>query len=305
MNLSQRQLQAFLVIARLGSFTRAAERLHITQSGLSAMTRDLEKQLDCRLFDRTTRSVALTAAGTQLVPVAARVLAELEAVSDSINRISTRARQILTVGATPLIASDVLPAASAVFTAQHPGINLRIRDLGRQQIQDEVANGTLDVGFGAFFKPASGLERVALAEFPLAFVCPASSDADARRRAPRKMKWTELRDKPLIGLAPENPVQQMIEEHLRRAGRADEERPAYENMQTVLAMVEARFGVAVLPAFVAPACARYAVQLHLLIEPQVPLAFYQITRKGRAVPDGTAALARALKAALQQAPARG
>lgn len=303
MNISQRQLQAFLDIARLGSFTRAAERLHITQSGLSAMTRDLEKQLNCRLFDRTTRSVALTPAGAQLVPVAARVLAELESVSDSINRISTRARQILTVGATPFIASDVLPLAIESFRIEHPEISLRIRDLGRQQIQDDVANGTLDVGFGAFFKPASGLERIALAEFPLALVCPAKNDGGARRRA-RRMKWSELRDQPLIGLSPENPVQQLIEENLRRAGRADEERPAYENIQTVLAMVEAGSGVAVLPSFVAPCCARYAVQLVTLTEPQVSLSFYQITKKGRVTPDGTAALARALTTALQQEPAR-
>ena len=301
MNISQRQLQAFLDIARLGSFTRAAERLHITQSGLSAMTRDLEKQLDCRLFDRTTRSVALTPAGTQLVPVAARVLAELEAVSDSINRISTRARQILTVGATPFIASDVLPLASANFQLQRPQISLRIRDLGRQQIQDDVANGTLDVGFGAFFKPASGLERIALADFPLALVCPLDRDGEPRRRS-KRIKWSDLRDLPLIGLSPDNPVQQLIEEHLQRAGRANEERPAYENFQTVLAMVEARSGVAVLPSFVAPACTRYAVQLFVLAEPEVPLSFYQITKKGRVTPEGTAALARALTAALQQKP---
>jgi DNA-binding transcriptional LysR family regulator len=297
MNLSQRQLQAFLEVARLGSFTRAAERLHITQSGLSAMTRDLETQLNCRLFDRTTRSVVLTAAGTQLVPVAARVLAEIESVSDSINQISTRARQSLTVGATPLIAASVLPAACEAFSRQYPDINLRIRDLSRQQIQDGVASGVLDVGFGAFFKPASGIERTALADFPLAYLSPLAGVSRSTRI--KRTRWSELRNKPLIGLPPENPVQQLIEEHLKRIGRANEERPVYENFQTVLAMVESGFGVAVLPSFVAPACRRYRVRMSVLVEPLVPLSFYQITKKGRITADGTAALAMALKSVFE------
>jgi DNA-binding transcriptional LysR family regulator len=307
MNLSQRQLQAFLEVARLGSFTRAAERLHITQSGLSAMTRDLEAQLHCRLFDRTTRSVVLTAAGVQLVPVAARVLAELTSVSDSINQISTKARQTLTIGATPLIAASVMPAACEAFSRAYPEINLRVRDLGRQQIQDSVAGGVIDVGFGAFFKPASGIERIALADFPLAYLSPMSSIASAKNRSTRvkRTKWSELRNKPLIGLPPENPVQQLIEEHLKRIGRADEERPVYENFQTVLAMVESGFGVAVLPSFVAPACRRYKVQMSVLVEPLVPLSFYQITKKGRITADGTAALASALKAVFQAQSAGG
>lgn len=297
MNLSQRQLQAFLEVARLGSFTRAAERLHITQSGLSAMTRDLETQLNCRLFDRTTRSVVLTAAGMQLVPVAARVLAELESVSDSINQISTKARQILTVGATPMIAASVLPLAAQAFSRAYPDISLHVKDYSRQQIQEGVASGVIDVGFGAYFKPASGIERIALADFPLAYISRAAMGAaDIERRSRvKRIRWSELRNKPLIGLPPENPVQQLIEEHLKRIGRADEERPVYENFQTLLAMVESGFGVAVLPAFIAAACRRYRVEMSILVEPVVPLSFYQITKKGRVMANGAAALAAALK----------
>jgi DNA-binding transcriptional LysR family regulator len=301
MNISQRQLQAFLDIARLGSFTRAAERLHITQSGLSAMTRDLETQLACRLFDRTTRSVALTPAGLQLVPVASRILGELGSVSDAIRQITTRSRQILTVGATPLIASTVLPQACLAFSRDYPQFSVQVKDMGRQHIEDGVASGTLDVGFGAFFKPASGIQRIALADFPLAFISRAEPEAggDSRRTPVKRTRWSALRNKPLLGLLPDNPVQLLIEEHLKRIGRADEERPAYENFQTVLAMVEAGFGTAVLPSFIAPACQRYRVQMSVLVEPVVPMSFYQITKKGRATADGTGALADALKAVWQ------
>jgi DNA-binding transcriptional LysR family regulator len=297
MNLSQRQLQAFLEVARLASFTRAAERLHITQSGLSAMMRDLEAQLDCRLFDRTTRSVVLTAAGHQLAPVAMRVLAELDSVSDSLNQIATRAQRLLTVGATPVIADAVMPLAYAAFSQRQPQISLRIRDIGRQQIQEGVESGELDAGFGAFFKPASGIERIALGEFALAYVGPADRGGHGRRN--RKMKWSDLRDEPLIGLPPANPVQELIERQLKQIGRSDEARPVYENFHTILAMVEAGYGVAILPSFIAPACRRYRIALSILTEPTVRLNFYQITRKGSITTAAMADLADAVRHTFQ------
>jgi DNA-binding transcriptional LysR family regulator len=298
MNVTQRQMQAFLVIARLTSFTRAAERLHITQSGLSAMMRDLEEQLRCRLFDRTTRSVSLTIEGQQLVPVASRIVAELVSISDAINQRTSRAQRTLTVGVTPIIAASVMPAAITAFNREHPQINVHIRDINRQAVQDGVANGELDAGFGAFFKAQSGIERTPLAAFGLAYVSPVEKKANAYKRdtAFGTTKWSALQDKPLIGLPSNNPVQELIEEQLRIIGRGDEDRPVYENFQTLLAMVEAGFGVAVLPSFIAPACQRYRVQLSLLMEPSVALSFYEITKKGRLRPEALSALAAAVHA---------
>jgi DNA-binding transcriptional LysR family regulator len=298
MNVTQRQMQAFLAIARLTSFTRAAERLHITQSGLSAMMRDLEEQLKCRLFDRTTRSVSLTTEGLQLVPVASRIVAELESISDLINQIASRAQRTLTVGVTPIIAACVMPAAITAFNREHPQINVHVRDINRQAIQDGVANGELDAGFGAFFKAQSGIERTPLAAFGLAYVSALKKKSKANRpvTAFEMTRWSALHDKPLIGLPPDNPVQELIEEQLRTIGRGDEDRPVYENFQTLLAMVEAGFGVTVLPSFIAPACQRYQVQISLLIEPSVSLSFYEITKKGRLRPEALSALAATVRA---------
>nr|WP_314630076.1 LysR family transcriptional regulator [uncultured Noviherbaspirillum sp.] len=301
MNVTQRQMQAFLAVARLGSFTRAAERLHITQSGLSAMMRDLETQLRCRLFDRTTRSVSLTAEGLQLVPVAGRIVSELASVSDVINRISSSAQRTLTVGVTPIIAACVMPAAITAFNRAYPEIGVRIRDISRQAIQDGVAGGELDAGFGAFFKATSGIERTPLADFALAYVSPASplagtAKAGKRGKGAARITWSTLQDKPLIGLPSGNPVQALIEDQLRLIGRGDEDRPVHENFQTLMAMVEAGFGVAVLPSFVAPACRRYGVQISVLTEPVVSLSFYEITKKGRSRPEALSALADAVRA---------
>src|SRR5216110_3068691 len=86
MNISSRQLKAFVLTARHQSFSRAAEQLFITQSGMSVLVRELEGQLGFRLFDRTTRKVALTEFGTKFLPIADRSLLELEAAASVIGR---------------------------------------------------------------------------------------------------------------------------------------------------------------------------------------------------------------------------
>ena len=96
---TSRQLRAFLLVAQYHNFTRAAEALFITPSGLSVLIRELENQLGFRLFDRTTRHVALTAAGTQLLVVARRSLEDLDAAMSRIGQTAKKASDTLSVGA--------------------------------------------------------------------------------------------------------------------------------------------------------------------------------------------------------------
>ena len=113
MNITSRQLKGFLLTARHQSFSRAAEQLFITQSGMSVLIRELEEQLGFRLFERTTRKVTLTPFGTRFLPIADRNLLELEAAARSIGRSASDADRHLAIGASPLIAGKLLPAAIA------------------------------------------------------------------------------------------------------------------------------------------------------------------------------------------------
>lgn len=298
MNLTQRQMQAFLAVERLRHFTRAAEQLHITQAGLSAMMKDLEAQLDCRLFDRTTRSVGLTDEGQQLMPVAMRLVNELQAVRDAIHRVSSKARSVLTVGVTPTIAASVMPAAWKAFSSLHPDVSLRVRDVGRGSIQEGVTAGTLDAGFGAFFKPASGLERRPIAVFVLTQVCAPGRRGRAAPAHPRPRRWTELGDEPLLALPRDNPIQVLIEEQLHRIGHGGGERIEFENIQTLLAMVDAGLGSAILPSFVTAAARLHTLALHKLIQPEVHVSYFQISRKGRPPSPALVGLASILQALL-------
>src|SRR5207302_2043235 len=86
MNITSRQLRAFLLTARYQSFSRAADQLFITQSGMSVLVRELEAQLGFRLFERTTRRVTLTEFGSKFLPIADRSLVDLESAAANIGR---------------------------------------------------------------------------------------------------------------------------------------------------------------------------------------------------------------------------
>lgn len=294
MNISLRQLKAFLQVARLGNFTRAAEQMHITQAGLSIMMRELEAQLNCRLFDRTTRIVTLTAAGEQFLPVAGRTLADLESSAAQLGAITERARQTLLVGATPLISSTVLPAVCQAFRQTHPEVTVKLVDTDRLQVQNMVEQGELDFGLGAFFKATAGIELTPLFSFQLMWIAPGDA---AEPAAAGSLPWAALVDAQLIGLPPENKIQQFIENHLAGIGRAHEERLTFNNFETLIAMVAAGVGTAIVPTYAMAACSRHRVRMVVLDEPAASLNFYRVTKRGRAPANAMSAFTDAFTSA--------
>jgi DNA-binding transcriptional LysR family regulator len=112
MNITSRQLMAFVLIARHESFSRAAEQMYITQSGISLIVRDLESQLGFRLFDRTTRRVKVSERGARFLPIATRCLSDLEGAAQDIRRGTSAAMARLL--ATALIAFDAVAGCFAM-----------------------------------------------------------------------------------------------------------------------------------------------------------------------------------------------
>lgn len=290
MNISTRQLQGFLLVARLASFTRAAEQLHITQAGLSALIRDLETQLSCRLFDRTTRSVSLTREGQSLLGSAERVIHEMDAAASALRASSTQARKLLTIAATPVTAGNLVPEAYRVFRQAQPAVEVRVRDVPQPEVQGLVERGEVDVGFGIFLKPAAGIELRALLEFQLVCIAPHRSLRLRARTAPRAARrlpvlaWAQLPKLPLISLPAATPPQQVVDAYLQQTGQPQASGPVCNSMQTIIAMVKAGHGMAILPSMVMPSCPPELFDMARVVEPAVPLHFYQISKKGHQLP---------------------
>jgi DNA-binding transcriptional LysR family regulator len=297
MNLSTRQMRAFLQVARLGNFTRAAEQAHITQAGLSILIREMERQLGCRLFDRTTRMVNLTPSGRRLLPVVERLLTDLDDVAAQLGAEGDEARQTLRIAATPLVSSHLLPQVFSTFRQANPQVSLRLFDADLRDVEAMVAAGDADLGLGFFFKAAAGLQRAPVGRFHLMRVAPSAQAAD-ETAALGTAPWSELRNAELIGLPPGNPIQKVIDQHLATIGRADAQRPAFNFFGTLISMIEAGFGTAVMPTFALAACRRHRVRTDVLVKPKVAIDFYRIAKRGAHETEAIQAFVETLEKAL-------
>ncbi len=297
MNLSTRQMRAFLQVARLGNFTRAAEQAHITQAGLSILVREMEKQLGCRLFDRTTRVVSLTPEGRRLLPVVERLVTDLDDVAAELGAAGDASRRTLCIAATPLVSSHLLPQVFTTFRQAHPQVSLRLFDADLRDVEAMVTAGDADMGLGFFFKAAAGLERTPVGRFHLMRVEPSGDEADGPA-AVGTAPWSALRSAELIGLPAGNPIQKVIDQHLATIGRADAQRPAFNFFGTLISMVEAGFGSAVMPTFALAACRRHRVRTDVLVKPKVGLDFYRIAKRGAHETEAIQAFVATLEKAL-------
>src|SRR5262245_20572117 len=123
-NLTTRELNAFLTLAELRNFTRAAARCHLSQPAFSALVRALEDSLGARLFDRTTRSVELTAEGRVLIEPARRLLRDAEAALADVRDHAARRRGRVAIALLPSLAAGWLPPLLAKFHHTYPGIEI-------------------------------------------------------------------------------------------------------------------------------------------------------------------------------------
>src|SRR5262245_21459704 len=185
---SSRQLRAMLLVAHHHSFTRAAEALFMSPSALSLSIRELEQQLGFRVFDRTTRQVALTAQGRTLVPVARRSVEELDGAMTRIRQTARGGDDRLSVGAGLVMSAHVLPQAIGEFRGQRPDVRVELYDADPATLMQKVKAGTVDIGLG-FFKRTADIQRTPFFRFSLMAVAPESAPM-ARGRSPGRRSRT-------------------------------------------------------------------------------------------------------------------
>jgi DNA-binding transcriptional LysR family regulator len=167
-----RHLQHFVAVAEDQHFTRAAERLMVSQSGLSASIRALERELRAPLFVRTTRRVTLTEAGRALLAEAERILAQVRAAHDAVAAVQGVLRGTLSLGTEQCIAGVNVAGLLAAFRRRHPDVEIRLRQAGSAALAEEVAAGRLDLAFAYRTQADTDqLRSVAVASEPMTVLC--------------------------------------------------------------------------------------------------------------------------------------
>jgi DNA-binding transcriptional LysR family regulator len=235
-----RQLEYFLAVVEEGSFTRAAARVYMVQSSLSASLLSLERELGTELFIRGHRGAELTDAGRAFLGPARAALREADRARDAVAEVEGLLRGAVRVATVPLPRELDMSRTIGLFRAEHPGVDLRVVPVGTQEAVQLVAEGEADFAI-APLPPSAGrtLRFEALYSTPLVAICPAGHRlAGARDLDPR-----ELMDEPLIDLARGWWSRALFDRLLEEEGLHRDVRLEVTDWHSVLTMVQRGVGI--------------------------------------------------------------
>ncbi|WP_435284749.1 LysR family transcriptional regulator [Streptomyces koelreuteriae] len=194
-----RQLEYFVAVAEERNFTRAAERVHISQSGVSAQIRRLERELGAELFDRSARTATLTAAGRAALEHARATLAAAGAVGQAVNEVTDLIRGQLVVGMVIGCTLTPLFDALSAFHRAHPGVELSLLEDNSDRLVEAVRAGTVDLALvGTATAAPEGLEALTLISERLVVAVAAGHPLAERRR----VVLADLVTQPIICMPP-------------------------------------------------------------------------------------------------------
>lgn len=245
--ISFKVLTTFLAVAQHSSFRKAAEQTHLSLPAVSMQIKQLEERLGVALFQRTTRKVELTREGDQLLISTRKAMAELDAGFAQIQQAAKSQQGHLSLACVPTVASTRLPAVLTEFARRYPAISVRVRELAQPELLEAVRRREVDFGIGPQTEKQGELDcRPVFVDEYIALMPP-----DHAAAAKASITLRELVRLPLLTLAASQ-FQRHLLQTFSQEGLAPNLNYEFTHVSTVIAMVEAGLGVAVLPGVAIP-----------------------------------------------------
>ena len=285
------ELQVFLMVAKEGSFSRAAERLYRTQPAISLAIRKLEDSLGQPLFVRGARPVRMTDAGTLLKDYAERLINLRDEVKKGLTELEGLKRGELSLGVNELSIHALLPAL-AKFREEHPGVQLRVHRMFSRDIPHEVLNYRLDLGAVSFVPREPQLQATEIFKDELTLVVP-TKHALAKKR---EVDVAELGDENFIAHIVESPFRRRVIELFARNRTALNMPIEMPSIESIKRFVQMGMGVAIVPRM----CVHWEIEHGWMKEVKIrqlnmPRHVYLISRRGARLPHAAAELMRILR----------
>ena len=297
MNISIRQLTAFVSVADNGSFTRASEQMHLTQSAVSGLIKELESSLDIVLFDRTTRQLSLSVVGHHLLPQARRILNEMQLFENEASSLTSLAQGQVRLAVSQFAASS-MPAVIAQFAKVHPDISVSLLDCSAENVLEHIQNIEVDLGVGTergFMESEDDISADLLYQLPFCVVMP-DSHVLAQKS---EIIWQDLLDIPLITL--QGPFIEQVTAELDEniANHIQQARYKVNFMSTALEMTRQGFGITLclpyMPEVIDWVSAN-GLQMRPLAQPVKMRRFFIYQRSSRALSPASIAFKQFLQA---------
>jgi DNA-binding transcriptional LysR family regulator len=237
-------VQAFVAIAELGGFNKAAQQLHITQTALTRRVQKLEAYLGLKLLDRTTRRVELTAVGREFLPQARGIVQEMTSAVERLKDMSDNGRGHFTLACVPSMTSHVLPDLIRHYAQQHPDNRIRLLDASSHEVREAVLAGQAELGIAVSGEKHPELTESVLFEDPLTFICKAPHPLQHKK----SVTWTDMRDADLIVVSSFMATRIFMDYQLAKRGLRLQGNYEVQHHATAINLVAAGVGSAILPS---------------------------------------------------------
>ena len=244
MNIKYRPLKAFLLAVETKSFTVAASRLAVTQPSFTSLIQDLESVLGLRLFERTTRSIALTAAGQELVERVQRPIADLEEAYRNMQDLSAARRGAIVLGALPSTSLTLVPPALEALHRTHPALQVRVVEAHNAELISMLRTNQIEFALATLLDDSADFAFEPLIADAFCAVYRPGHPTEAIP----KLTWLDLAPHDLVLLSQGSSARAQFERALHDTGPATTGlRYDVTHMTTATQLVRRGMGLALLP----------------------------------------------------------
>ncbi|MET4575904.1 LysR family transcriptional regulator [Ottowia thiooxydans] len=243
-----RQMECFIAVAEAGHFTVAASRLALAQPALTATIQKLEGELGVKLFNRSARHVELTEAGRDLLPIAERLLQDLDHTVSDMRGFARGSRGHVSVVAAPSALEAILAPAIEAFTQKHPEVRITIRDAAADEVRKRVQSRSADFGLTSRTVDDASLVFETLAHDHLGLVC---SPHHPLAQLGDQLSWDQLKGHELVGHTLDTSTRQQLQTAPDLGLILAEPKYQVSSVTSLHWMIRGGLRVAIVPALVA------------------------------------------------------
>lgn len=288
MNVTLEDIRAFLAVARLESFSQAAERLAVSQSALTRRIQKIEEHLGVRVFNRSTRRVELTAVGKEFMPLADRMVGEFERSLGQINDVIEKRHGLVTIASLMTVAFGLLPLVAKRFQQAHPMVRMRVLDATGRDISDHVRSGEAEFGIDMEGEPDAELAFEPLADERYVIAC--RPDHPLAGRTP--IGSSEIAGHACVTLGSRSAIGRQLRETIPALDWQFE----VQHLSTVLGYLNAGLGVAAIPSLALRSIDQDSLSCRPLIDPKITRSIGIIRRRGMALSPAALSLRELIRA---------
>jgi len=271
------QLRAFIMVAETGHLARAADRLNVSKSSLSANIQRLEGLLGVSLFERHTRGCKLSTAGQAMLDSAHRMVQEWSRIETGAADFQKFRRGRLSVAAPADHCAFLLPPLLRDFQTEHPEVRVELHDVAEQEVHELVRTGFADLGVTSQTEMRNELIATPFYTDEYILILPPKHHLTKHKQ----VEWNQLASEQIIGPVKGNPVRQLLDDTLAENGISLGYTYEVSLPWTMVGLVRENFGVAVLTTSVLPLIRLNKLEARPLVSPSVARTLVLIKAQGR------------------------